>query len=161
MAKYAGYVAGMMVLSICLSVLFVFLTKAFPKCVVYSMIVLTFVVYLVLIIIGFVMENIALSVVFIIVLLINAIILWCYWGYIKIGIVLIECAGGESQIFTTAQALGNSTIDVFGASATKITAGSLKPRPVRSGLWPPWPGALNSKTELAIRDCFSACPSSA
>lgn len=93
MAKYAGYVAGMMVLSICLSVLFVFLTKAFPKCVVYSMIVLTFVVYLVLIIIGFVMENIALSVVFIIVLLINAIILWCYWGYIKIGIVLIECAG--------------------------------------------------------------------
>lgn len=93
MAKYAGYVVGMMVLSCCLSVLFVFLSKTFPKCVVYSMIVLTFLVYLGLIILGFVIGNTALGIVFIIVLLINALILWCYWEYIKIGIVLLECAG--------------------------------------------------------------------
>ena len=93
MAKYAGFVAGMMVLSSFLSVIFVFLTKAFPKCVVYSMIVLTFIIYIVLIILGFIVKNIGLSVVFIIVLLLNAIILVCYWSYIKIGIILIQCAG--------------------------------------------------------------------
>lgn len=93
MSKYAPYIVGMMALSICLSILFVFLSRLVPKCLIYSMIVLTFLVYLAVIILGFVIENYALAIVFIIILLINALILWCYWDYIRIGLVLLECAG--------------------------------------------------------------------
>ena len=93
MSKYAPYIVGMMALSICLSILFVFLSRMIPKCLIYSMIVLTFLVYLAVIILGIVSGNIALAVVFIIILLINALILWCYWDYIQIGLVLLECAG--------------------------------------------------------------------
>ena len=57
------------------------------------MIVLTFLVYIALIILGVVTMNYALSIVFGIILLINACILYCYWGYIKIGIKLLEVAG--------------------------------------------------------------------
>ena len=92
MAKHAGPIIGMLVLSNALSVIFILLSKTFPKCMFYSMMVLTFLVYLALIIIGFVAKMPSLAVVFIIILLINAVILWCYWDYIQIGIKLIECA---------------------------------------------------------------------
>ena len=93
MSSYAPYIVGMMALSICLSILFVFLSRLIPKCLIYSMIVLTFLVYVAIIVLGFVIDQIALSIVFIVILLINALILWCYWGYIQIGLVLLECAG--------------------------------------------------------------------
>ena len=93
MAKYAPYIVGMIALSIGLSILFVVLSRLFPKCMVYSMIVLTFLVYIAVIVLGVVISNYALAIVFGIVLVINVIILWCYWAYISIGIVLLQCAG--------------------------------------------------------------------
>jgi hypothetical protein len=82
-----------MALSSTLSIIFVFLCKAFPACMVYGMIVFTFLVYLGLIILGVVIENYPLAIVFGVILLINAVILCCYWSYIQIGIRLLGCAG--------------------------------------------------------------------
>lgn len=92
-AHYAGYVVGMMALSVALSIIFVLLCKAFPACMVYGMMVFSFLVYIGLIALGFLTLNYALAIVFIAVLLINALILYCYWSYITIGIRLLGCAG--------------------------------------------------------------------
>eukprot|EP00919_Chromeraceae_sp_WS-2016_P066568 GHVR01157501.1.p1 GENE.GHVR01157501.1~~GHVR01157501.1.p1 ORF type:complete len:208 (+),score=-18.05 GHVR01157501.1:283-906(+) len=83
----------MLWLSIALSIIFILLCKAFPKCVVYSMIVLTFLVYIALIIVGIVVKSYALSAVFGVILLLNICILYCYWEYIEVGIVLIKVSG--------------------------------------------------------------------
>lgn len=77
-AHYAGYVVGMMALSVALSIIFVLLCKAFPACMVYGMMVFSFLVYIGLIALGFLTLNYALAIVFIAVLLINALILYCY-----------------------------------------------------------------------------------
>ena len=92
MAKHVGPIVGMLVLSNALSVIFIFLTKTFPKCMFYSLMGLTFLVYVAIIIIGFVAGSIGLSILFIILLLLNICILYCFWEYIQIGIKLIECA---------------------------------------------------------------------
>lgn len=93
LARIAPVFVGMCVLSAALSVIYIFLAKTFPKCVVYSMIVLTFLVYIALIIVGVVTKIYTLAIVFGIILVINALILWCYWGYISIGIKLLGVAG--------------------------------------------------------------------
>ena len=93
MAKYAGYIVGMVALSIALSIILVVLSRLFPKCMVYTMMALTLLVYIGVIVLGIVIGNTALAIVFGIILVINLIILWCYWGYIQIGIKLLECAG--------------------------------------------------------------------
>jgi len=83
----------MLFLSIFLSVGFIFMCKMFPKCMVYSMIIGTLLVYIGLIIFGIVIESYAISAVFGIMLIINLIILWCYWSRIQIAIVLLEVSG--------------------------------------------------------------------
>lgn len=93
LARVAPVFVGMCVLSAAMSVIYVFLAKTFPKCIVYSMIVLTFIVYIALIIVGVVLAIYALAIVFGLILLITALVLWCYWGYIQIGIALLGVAG--------------------------------------------------------------------
>ena len=92
MVKHVGPIIGMLVLSNLLSVVFILLAKNFPKCLFYTMMVITFLIYLAIIIIGFVAKAYGLAVIFIIILAINALILCCYWDYIQIGLKLIECA---------------------------------------------------------------------
>jgi len=92
-AKVAGTIIGMLFLSIFLAIIFVFLCAKFPKCVVYSGIVITFVVYLALIVLGIIMKVWALAIVVLIVALLNACMLWCFRKQIKVGIVLLGISG--------------------------------------------------------------------
>ena len=92
MVKHVGPIIGMLILSNVLSVVFILLAKNFPRCLFYTMMVITFFIYLAIIIIGFVLKSYGLAFIFIVIFAINALILWCYWDYIKIGLKLIECA---------------------------------------------------------------------
>lgn len=92
-SKVVGIVVGMIALSVVLSVIFVFLCAKFPKCVVYTAIVVTFLVYLAIIILGFIIQQYALAIVFIVILLLNACMLYCLRRQIKIGIVLLGVSG--------------------------------------------------------------------
>jgi hypothetical protein len=92
-AKTSGTIVGMIFLSATLSMIFIILCAKFPKCVVYTAIITTFVIYLALIVLGIVMHVWALTVVFIIVAALNACMLYCWRDQIKIGIVLLGASG--------------------------------------------------------------------
>ena len=92
-SRTAGSIIGMMVLSLLMSIIFVFLCGKFPKCIVYTSIIFTFAIYLGLIIVGFVIKSYGLAISFIIVLLINALMLWCNKDKIRVGIVLLKVSG--------------------------------------------------------------------
>lgn len=81
-AKTVRQVVGMIFLGIGLSVIYVILCSKFPKCVVYTSIVGTLLVYVGLIIVGIALQVYALAVIFAIVLAINLLMLWCYWNWI-------------------------------------------------------------------------------
>jgi hypothetical protein len=83
----------MIALSLILSVIFVFLCAKFPKCVVYTGIVVTFVVYAGLIVLAIIAKIWVIAVITIIVALLNACLLYCYRNQIKIGIVLLGLTG--------------------------------------------------------------------
>ena len=91
--RAAGPIIGMMILSLLMSIIFVFLCGKFPKCVVYTSIVFTFAIYIGLVILGFVIKNYGLVISFIIVLLINALMLWCYKDKIRVGVILLKVSG--------------------------------------------------------------------
>lgn len=78
MAKMSVPIVGMLILSSALSVAVVLLSRLFPKPTMYFLIGFTFLAYVAIIIAGFALGSIALSIVFIIVLLLNALILYCY-----------------------------------------------------------------------------------
>ncbi len=92
-ARNVGIIIGMIMLSNALGVIFVLLTKSFPKCMVYTSIIVTFLFFIAIIVISIVLEIYALTVVFGIITLLTALILCCNWSKIKIGIVLIGTAG--------------------------------------------------------------------
>jgi hypothetical protein len=83
----------MIFLGIGLSIVYVVLCSKFPACVVYSSIVGTLLVYAGLVLTGIVLQNYTLAGVFGVILLINVCILWCYWSWIKVGIVLAKVSG--------------------------------------------------------------------
>lgn len=92
MAKLSGPIVGMLVLACGLSVLLIVLGKIFPKQTMYFLIGFTFLVYIALIILGFVLNSIALAISFIVVALITACMLYCFWSYISTGLKLVQCA---------------------------------------------------------------------
>lgn len=79
-------------LSIVVSVIFLLLVKKFPKCMVYTMIVLTILLLIALIIFGIIKSNWWLVIVCGIFLLVTIIALACCWKKLKIGIKLLEAA---------------------------------------------------------------------
>jgi hypothetical protein len=79
MAKHIGPIIGMMALSCGLSILLIVLGKAFPKQTMYFLIAFTFVAYIIVIILGFVMGNTGLGITFCVIMAIHAIILYCLW----------------------------------------------------------------------------------
>jgi len=82
LAKTIRQVIGMIFLGIGLSIIYVVLCSKFPKCIVYTSIIGTLLIYVGLIIVGIVLQIYALSIAFAIVLAINLLILWCYWSWI-------------------------------------------------------------------------------
>ena len=92
MAKLAGPIVGMLVLACGLSVLLIVLGKTFPRQTMYFLIGFTFLVYIALIILGFVINNFGLAISFIIIALLTACMLYCFWSYINTGLKLLQCA---------------------------------------------------------------------
>lgn len=92
MAKLAGPIVGMLVLACGLSVLMIVLGKLFPKQTMYFLIGFTFIVYLALIILGFVVNSLAVAITFIVIALFTACMLYCFWSYINTGLKLMQCA---------------------------------------------------------------------
>lgn len=89
MAKLSAPIVGMLVLSCSLSVVTVVMAKLFPKPILYFLIGFTFAVELALIILGFVINSLALAISFIIIALFQACMLFCLWSYIRTGLKLM------------------------------------------------------------------------
>jgi hypothetical protein len=77
-AKVPGIIIGMVVLSFAFSIIYVLLCAKFPKIVVYTSIIVTFLAYLALIILGIMMQQWLVVVLSIIGALLNACILYCF-----------------------------------------------------------------------------------
>lgn len=92
MATTVGPIVGMLVLAGGLSILLVVCTKNFPKATMFFLIGFTFAVYIGFIIVGFVMNSLGLAIAFIVVLAVNALVLYCMREYIAVGLKLVECA---------------------------------------------------------------------
>lgn len=89
MAKLAGPIVGMMVLSAALSVGLILCTKTCPRPTMYFLIAFNFLVYIGIAIFGFLMGSIALGIIFCIVAGIIALALCCLWDYMTIGLRLL------------------------------------------------------------------------
>lgn len=77
-ARSSGTIVGMIALSCALSVIFIVLCAKFPKCVVISGIVVTFVCYLAVIVLAFMAKQFILAIIVLVVALINALMLYCW-----------------------------------------------------------------------------------
>jgi len=80
----------MMAMSLILSLVFICFVKAFTRCMVYSMIVITIVALIVMVVISAINGIWALLIGAAIVLLIVVIIVACYWSDIRTGTILLE-----------------------------------------------------------------------
>jgi hypothetical protein len=92
MAKFTAPIVGMMALSIGLSVIVIVIGKSFPQPTMYFLIAFTFLTYIVLIIVGFAMNVLALGITFSVLFLVHGIVLYCLWPYMKVGLKLLACA---------------------------------------------------------------------
>jgi hypothetical protein len=88
--NYAGIVIGMFCFSLIIAVIFLFLIHKFPRCMIYTMIILIFLVYAALIVFGALYHIWWMVIVFSITLVVNAIVLKCFWGLIQRGILLLQ-----------------------------------------------------------------------
>jgi hypothetical protein len=90
---FAGTVIGMVFFSIVLSIGFVLLTKAFPKCMVYGLIVFSILLILAVAAAGFAIQSWVIGGVFVGVALIYCLILFCCLrGHLETSVVLVKCA---------------------------------------------------------------------
>ena len=87
-----GIIVGMFFLAIVLSILFMFLIKKFPKCMVYSMIVMIYLVFIALIVLGIINQIWWMVASFAISLLVITCILFCFRSSLSTGIVLLQVA---------------------------------------------------------------------
>lgn len=87
-----GIIVGMFFFSIALSIAFLFLLKLFPGCMIYTFIVLIFLVFAALIVFGAINQIWWMVIVFGISILLTALMLWCCRNKIKTGILLIKVA---------------------------------------------------------------------
>jgi hypothetical protein len=92
MAKFTAPIIGMMGLSIGLSVIVIVMGKSFPEGTMYFLIAFTFLTYIVLIILGFTINVLAIGITFSVLFVVHGIILCCLWPYMKIGLKLLACA---------------------------------------------------------------------
>lgn len=89
MAKLAGPIVGMMVLSAALSVGLIVCTKTCPKPTMYFLIAFNFLIYIGIAIFGFVMGSLALGIIFCFTAAIIGLVLCCLWDYMAIGLRLL------------------------------------------------------------------------
>jgi hypothetical protein len=88
--NYSGIIIGMFAFSLFLSIIFIFLIYKFPRCMIYTMIIFIFLIYITLIILGAISGILWMVVTFSLMLVINAILLWCFWSRITTGIMLLQ-----------------------------------------------------------------------
>lgn len=84
-----GIIVGMFFFSLVLAVLYIFLIKKFTRCMVYSMAVLIFIIYAALIVFGAINGLWWMVIVFGLAVVFTALMLWCFWGRIQTGILLL------------------------------------------------------------------------
>lgn len=91
---FAGIAIGCIFMSVLLAIGFVFMAKAFPKCMVWGLIVGSVLLFVAIAVAGFIIQSIVLGVIFIIIAAIYALILFCCLrGHIDTSIVLVKCTG--------------------------------------------------------------------
>lgn len=89
-SSQGGIIVGMFFFSIALAMVFVFLLKKFPKCMVYSMIVLIYLVFITLIVLGIINSIWWMVITFAVTLLVMSCMLFCFRDKIRTGILLLE-----------------------------------------------------------------------
>lgn len=89
LATTVAPIAGMLVLSSFLSVTLVLLAKSFPYATMVFLTAFAFAVYIGFIIVGFVMNSLGLAISFIVILLITALLLFCFKEDIEVGLRLL------------------------------------------------------------------------
>jgi hypothetical protein len=87
--NHGGIIAGMFCFSLVLAIVFLLLIKKFTQCMVYSMIILIFLVYAALIVFGIINKIWWMVVVFVIVFAVTALLLCCFWSKLQTGIMLL------------------------------------------------------------------------
>lgn len=85
-----GIIVGMFFFSLVLAILYIFLIKTFARCMVYTMIILIFLCYAALIVFGAINKLWWMVIVFGIAVILTALMLWCFWGRIQTGILLLQ-----------------------------------------------------------------------
>lgn len=87
-----GIIVGMFFFSIAVSIVFLFLLKLFPKCMIYTFIGLIFLVFAALIVFGAINKIWWMVIVFGIAILLTALMVWCCRNKIHTGILLMKVA---------------------------------------------------------------------
>lgn len=87
-----GIIVGMFFLSIVLAIIFLLMVKKFPKCVIYSLIILFYLVLVALIVLGIVSGIWWMVATFGVILLVITCVLYCFRDRIKTGIILLKVA---------------------------------------------------------------------
>ena len=82
----------MFALSLVLSILYLLLIKRFPGCMIYTMIILLFLIFFALIVFGIITKNWWMVIVFGLTALILGCVLFCFRSRIKTGILLLKMA---------------------------------------------------------------------
>lgn len=87
---HGGIIVGMFAFALFLSIIYLVLLKNFPKCMIYTMIILIYIILIALIIVGAVNRQWWMVIVFGILTLILTCILYCFRDRIKVGILLLK-----------------------------------------------------------------------
>lgn len=87
-----GIIVAMFFLSIILAIIFLFMVKKFPKCVIYSLIILFYCVLIALIILGIVNGIWWMVATFGVLILVVTCVLYCFRDRIQTGILLLKVA---------------------------------------------------------------------
>lgn len=91
---FAGIAIGCIFISILLSIGYIFMAKAFPKCMVWGLIIGSVLLFVAIAVAGFIVGSIVLGAIFAVITLFYALILFCCLrGHIDTSIVLVKCTG--------------------------------------------------------------------
>lgn len=87
-----GIIVGMFFLALLLAIMYIFLVKTFPGCMVYTLIGLFVLTFAALIVFGAINSIWWMVITFAITLALTLLMLYCFWGQIKTGILLLKVA---------------------------------------------------------------------
>jgi hypothetical protein len=85
-----GIIVGMFFFSLALAIAFIFLVKAFPKCVVYTMVAIIYIIFIALIVLGIINGIWWMVATFGVTILMISCIIYCFRSKISTGILLLQ-----------------------------------------------------------------------